>query len=250
MQIPHKILAELGLSPSEIKVYLSMHSGIVRVKDLMKSTSLVRPTVYYAISGLEQRGLVSRITIDDENQWRVEPASRLKSIVSKELEKMTELQSNVDDLAQHMTLTAANSEQPTVSYYEGADAVINIAMESLYCKSKNILSIAPQKNFFHDIDHDLIIRFVEERNKRKIVSRHLWEKPVDPKIMKKHYQKAVVRYLPEVMHGKFETAIFIYDDKTLYVASHKNSYGILVTSQEHANTMSALFEGLWIGSTT
>jgi hypothetical protein len=57
-----------------------------------------------------------------------------------------------------------------------------------------------------------------------------------------------VRILPKIMHGKFHTTIFIYDDKTVYVSSKKQSYCVVITSQEHADTMQAWFEGLWASS--
>jgi hypothetical protein len=57
-----------------------------------------------------------------------------------------------------------------------------------------------------------------------------------------------VKILPEVMQGNFQTTIFLYDDKTLYVSSKKNSYCILITSKEHTETMQAWFDVLWESS--
>ena len=90
---------------------------------------------------------------------------------------------------------------------------------------------------------------MNEPNKRNITTRNLWEKEIDPKIFEEYYQKnAEVKILPKVMEGKFSTTIFLYDNKTLYVSSLKANYAVLITSKEHHETMSALFEGLWSSS--
>jgi len=89
-------------------------------------------------------------------------------------------------------------------------------------------------------------KFVTERNLRKISTRSLWESKIDTKTFTEYYtQPSQIKILPSVMKNKFATTIFLYDDKTLYISSLKNSYCVLITSQEHYNTMSVLFEGLW-----
>ena len=57
MQEPRKQLLDLGLSDSEVTVYLAMVSGVRTARDLIKTTRLKRPTVYYALGCLERRGL-------------------------------------------------------------------------------------------------------------------------------------------------------------------------------------------------
>ena len=60
MQEPRKHLTDLGLSDSEVTVYLAMVSGARTARDLVKVTRLKRPTVYYALGCLERRGLTSK----------------------------------------------------------------------------------------------------------------------------------------------------------------------------------------------
>ena len=250
MNTPHKTLSELGLSPSEIKVYLTMISGVTRVKDITKTTSLVRPTVYYAINGLENIGLVTRITIDEENHWKVSSPSKLSQIVNKKQKHISKLSHDVGGLIDSLKRESPESERPRVSYYQGIDAITGAAMDALYCKSKEILSIAPAQNFFHDADQGIINEFVRERAQRNLKTKHLWEEPLSSEIISAYYKQKDIRILPEVMHGQFDSVIFIYDDKTLYISSKKKSYAVLIKSQEHAQMMRAVFKGLWSTSTT
>ena len=55
-----RILEEIGLANSEIKVYRALlRTGSVRVGELMKEVTLHRSRVYDAINRLIEKGLVS-----------------------------------------------------------------------------------------------------------------------------------------------------------------------------------------------
>jgi hypothetical protein len=144
------------------------------------------------------------------------------------------------------TTASPKDQKPTVAFFEGVDAVKNVIMEMLYCKGKEIHSIVPKENFFWEIGQDFVELFVEERVRRSIKTKNLWEASISKELMKQYYDGlSQVRILPHVMHGHFKTTIFMYDDKTLYVSSKNNSYCVLMTSEEHTETMQACFDGLW-----
>ncbi|OGZ06740.1 MAG: hypothetical protein A3C93_02570 [Candidatus Lloydbacteria bacterium RIFCSPHIGHO2_02_FULL_54_17] len=245
MQEPRKILQKLGLSGSEVDVYLALTSGATRASDIVKTSGLKRPTVYYALGCLERRGLVSKTGLVGDKGFRLESANRLATIA----EEIKEEAATTAVLAQAFAATLVSQkafERPSVAFFEGKDAVKNIVMETLYCRAKSIDIVAPQKNFFWDIGRDFVERYVTLRSGRKIRTRNLWEKPVDPAVLKKYYADlSEVRILPPVMHETFSTTTFLFDDKTLYISSLKNGYCILIASQEHHDTMQAWFNGLW-----
>jgi sugar-specific transcriptional regulator TrmB len=247
MQEPRKHLLDLGLSDSEVTVYLAMVSGARTARDLVKVTRLKRPTVYYALGCLEKRGLTSKNGLSGDKSFTLEPINKLSVIAKEKTLETSKLQKHIEELVPLLTATTTiNGEKPTVAFYEGVDAVKNTIMEMLYCKSKKINSIVPKRNFFWQIGQDFVELFVEERRERGIRTKNLWEESVDSKVLKQYYEDlSQVRILPEIMRGKFSTSIFLYDDKTLYVSSKDNSYCLLVTSKEHTDTMQALFDGLW-----
>ena len=247
MQEPRKHLADLGLSDSEVTVYLAMISGVRTARDLVKVTRLKRPTVYYALGCLEKRGLISKTGLEGDKRFAMEPVEKLSVLAKQKALEISKLQNHIDEMIPALAATSSpSSKKPTVSFYEGVDAVKNAIMSMLYCKSKRINSIAPKSNFFWQVSPDFAELFIEERIRREIKTRNLWEAPVNRELIKRYYEGlSHVRILPEVMHGKFQTSIFIYDDKTLYVSSKNNGYCVLITSKEHTDTMQALFDGLW-----
>lgn len=249
MQQPAAILAQLGLTDSEVKVYLAMCRGLKTARDIIKATRQKRPTVYYALSKLEERGLVRKTGRGGEERFAVEPPERLKTIADRQKAEATKLEKEVAELIPSLATKTAGLEKPHVSFYEGVEAVKNVIMETLYCRDRHIDSIAPNDNFFWQVGQSFADAYVSERVARRIGTRNLWEAIREPKLIKKYYEGlSDIRILPAAMHGKFVTTIFLFDDKALYISSLKNAYALLVTSKEHHDTMQALFDGLWSAS--
>ena len=245
-----KTLLELGLSDSEATLYLAMAAGNNSAHELLKATGLKRPTLYYALGGLERRGLVSKTGIEGEKHFSLTPPAKLATLAEEKVEEATELHKRLTELAKLLATENASNERPSVEYFEGTAAVKATIMDMLYAKKYQINSIVPQDNFFWQHGgREFAGKFVTERKKRGIHTKNLWEQEVDAKTLKDFYDGfSEVRILPKVMKGNFKTSVFLYDDKTLYVSSLKNGYAILITSQEHNATQQAWFDGLWSAS--
>jgi sugar-specific transcriptional regulator TrmB len=250
MQEPRTHLLSLGLSDSEVTTYLAMISGARTARDLGKVTQLKRPTVYYALSCLEKRGLVSKSGLEGDKRFSLEPLERLTTIAEEKARESVKLNENIQALI--ATLATDNSsvnQRPLVSFFEGVEAVQHVIMEILYCHNKEIYSVVPNHNFFWQIGPDFVQTYIEERKSRAIKTKNLWEKPIDSQLIQQYYKGfSEVRILPSVMKGKFATTVFLYDDKTLYISSMQNAYCVLIRSQEHHDTMRAWFDGLWSSS--
>lgn len=246
-----RTLAALGLLPSEIEVYLALLGGARSVRDILRVTRQKRPTVYYALDRLLERGLVSRTGRVGTDWFSAEPADRLRALVQDRERSLKELADDVTAILPALQAKPlARTALPAVSFFEGAEAVKGTIMESLYCRTGRINSVAPRENFFWQVGRAFVVEYIEERARRRIRTRNLWEAPTERLNIKQYYTElSEVRILPSVMRGKFATTTFLYDDKTLYVSSLKNAYALLVRSQEHHDTIQTWFDGLWTSST-
>ncbi|MEK7608611.1 MAG: helix-turn-helix domain-containing protein [Patescibacteria group bacterium] len=242
-------LAKLDLSESEIDVYLAMVEGASSVREIMKITRRKRPTAYYALNALLQRGLVSKTSTNDKGVFRVEPVGSLNGLATKKLREAEHLAEEVKKMAEGIESKPRGEERPQVSFFEGIDAVKMRVMYTLYNRSRLIYSIVPSANSFWQNDDVFSKSYVEERVRRGIRTKNLWEDGSNKDFLKKYYQElSHVRLLPKEMRNVFSTTIFFYDDKTLYISSRKNNYCILVQSEEHFAMMRAIFDSIWANS--
>src|SRR6185436_12670854 len=151
-----------GLSDSETTIYLAMLKGVTRARDLVKATGIKRPTVYYVLSTLEKRGLISKTGLEGEKRFSVEPLTTLERIADEQVRVATELKANIKAILPVLSSTQSEaSEKPVISFYEGKDAVKRVIMDMLYAKSKIICSVAPADNFFWQVGKDFVRLFVE-----------------------------------------------------------------------------------------
>jgi len=246
-----KTLLALGLSVSETNVYMVMLQGCVKVKEIMQRSGMKRPSVYYALSQLEKRGLIGRLQVGEYNRWKVSSFDCLTDMLDKQKRELVELESSLDTFVANINTTLVSPDHSKVTYYEGRDSVERIVFNSLYCHSKHIKSIAPKHNFFFQAGPDYATRYVEERKSRGITTQNLWEELLEPKILQNSYQGvSEIKIMPKIMSGRFKTTIFLYDDKVMYIAPVESGYAVVFQSEDHFEMMSAIFDGIWLGSKT
>ncbi len=246
---PYSLLMRLGLSEAEAQVYLAMMAGCEGVQEIMKTTGQKRPTVYYILQQLADMGLVTKVQGGRGASFRIEPPSRLEVLAQKQLDESRATKLATVDLIPLLEKTSAKKDRPQVAFFEGKQAVQNVIMESLYCRSKTIHSIAPHNNYFWQVGRSFVEKYVEARYDRKIKTFNLWEEPIRKDIYRKYYKNiSNVRILPKNMKGSMATTIFMFDDTVQYISSLESNYCLMVRSSEHYKMMRALFAGLWATS--
>lgn len=238
------ILTKLGLTDAEVDVYLALCGGARRAQDIVRISQRSRPTVYYALSSLENRGLISK-SGRDAVSFQLESPNKLKLMLQAQRGELEGLQSHLEALIPTLD-KSEGKESPLVSFYEGTQAAKILISEALYCKSKHIDTIVPAENFFHELGKDFVREHVSLRNRYKVTTRSLWEREVEAETISQYYTGlSEIRILPEVMRDRFKTTVFLYDETVLYISSLKSSYCLQIRSAEHFAMMQALFDGIW-----
>ena len=238
------ILERAGLSPSERAVYLALLEGASGVKEIMKISSEKRPTVYYALNSLEAKGLVSKTGKDHAGSFQVEPIEKLSVLIEDRIAKEKALLADIGMFAVSY-LKKKQSSKVRVSYFDTVQSIRSAIMYTVYATSKHIRSIVPADNFFAEIGLSFINEYVDEKNARGIKTMALWEDIPNKKILQDKYNGSSIRQLPVSMHGAFKTTVFVYDDRTLYISPQKESFAVLIESEEHARLMRAMFDVVW-----
>ena len=242
-----KILEDIGMSPAEIIVYISLLDGSQSVQEIMKVTSEKRPTIYYSLNSLEKRGLVSKTGKEYGNKFQIESIDNLLELVNRNIRKQNDLLEKTKKLKDFYPKNKIN-DKVLVSHFDNLEAIKTAVFYSLYGKGKTIRTIVPANNFFHQMGKDFIEEYVNEKLKRNIKTKALWEDIPSKSIIKNYYPDSEIKQLPVDIHNNFDTTIFIYDDKTLYIAPKKENYAVLIQSKDHAKMMNSLFENIWSNS--
>ncbi|MDP3792741.1 MAG: helix-turn-helix domain-containing protein [bacterium] len=248
----NKTLENIGLTATEAKIYLAgLDHDSIGVRELVKETSLKRPTIYHVLETLEQKGLVSTKNTGVRLQFIMsEPksfSSFLKSKSEQIQSQLREIEKIIPALEARKGLAVKNKLD--IAHYEGVEGIKTVVDFALYCRSKHWDIIAPEKNFFSEFDSEYARYYISQRINRGITSRSLWEKNPNRRVLtKQEIEQRNPRFLPQIMLGHFKSVLIIFDDKVAIISSVKEKSAILITSKEINDTFSAIFNGLWLAS--
>lgn len=254
----HQLLQDIGLTKTEAQIYLAgLPFPSIDANTLSKQTQIKRPTVYHALETLIQKGLVSKKAAGGKRTFAMIAPEMIQHFLDQKEQQLNKQRSSLNELLPllEQRRQEASAEKVQVMHYEGIEGVKMVVDEALYCRSNHWDIIAPKKNFFSDIDKTYATYFLETRKRRHITARSLWEKtdkqkktPSGKSLTAEALKERNPRYLPEAMHGQFESVIILFDNKVAIISSAKNLSAILIRSEETHKTMSAMFEGLWSAS--
>ncbi len=251
MSDPKKTLRALGLSDAEIACYLALVAqGAQTASELTRRAHGKRPTTYYALRQLVDRGLVHKVGAAGAERFQAEPVEKLLTLLALHRQGIDALEADVRTLLPSLVPERARADgKPSVTFYEGAEAMKQAVMDTLYCRDRHIDSLAPSDNFFWQVGQAFSQPYIDQRVARKITTRHLWEEPLEPEIMLRTYRGlSQVRLLPATMRGRFRTTVFLYDDAVMYISSLASGYALVVRSPEHHELMKGMFDALWEGA--
>ena len=243
-------LRNFGLTNTEISVYLTgLRYASISVSDLVKQTNIKRTTIYHALETLSQKGLCAKKQQVGKQSFTMTDPKNIENLLEEKIDELAKQKKALHELLPLLTQTQEQDSKMSVSHYEGIEGIKLVVEDALYCKSGHWDIIAPIKNFFSEFDKNYAEYFVRTRKNKGLRARSLWEgtkslENLTPEIMRARNP----RILPEIMHDKFKSVICLYDDKVLVISSLKELYAVMIKSKEFFETMSALYEGLWITS--
>lgn len=248
MKTPETFLQGLGLTQTESTIYLAgLSCNGTNAQALAKQTSIKRPTVYYALDTLMQKGLVTKKGVGNRRVYSMTSPENLKIFVDAQISEMQTKKNALNGFVEQLLKQqGAGVPSTSVFHYEGIEGVKMVVEEALYCKSRHWDILAPRKNFFSEFDAEYAKYYLDARKRRKITSRSLWEKvggkqSVSGEVIAERQPK----YLPEVMSGRFQSVLILFDDKVAFISSYKSLSAILIQSDETHQFLLSMFDGLW-----
>lgn len=196
-----KNLQELGLGKNEAKVYLALlEIGTSKVGELSKRTGIYRRTIYDALKGLMEKGLVSYII---KGKKRYFTASNPKILLDLVKEKEKKIKAMLPDL---LSLKREEKEEIKAEIYTGKKALKSLIEEQIECGEFYGIGITEKAwdvlNF--SMPH-LIKKVVKKKTRAKLlVHKKAWN------ILNKiKSDKIKIKILPEEYYGPSSTLIWL-----------------------------------------
>lgn len=250
MQPLIKWLREYGLNPTEVRVYICiLQNPEVKVADLQRLTSIVRTTLYYTLSELKSKGLISEGTQNNVKFYRANDTSvleqELETTVNQKRQQQAELE-NLKPLLSKLRKKRASTQESYVARYEGVEPIKQALEQAFRCHSKRWHIIASRDNFLYHASKAYQQYYLSERRKRGITAKTLWE-PTDefraPSVDEIIYRNP--RLLPEEFRGTFKALVILYDNTTLIIDAYHEKTAHAIHNATSTNLLRRLHETVW-----
>lgn len=245
MEIDTK-LEHIGLTSKEIKAYLALLKlQSANPHQIAKEAKIERTTIYKILDDLTERGLISKSITGKKLSFFAESPEMLKNMLSEQ-------QNIVNQVLPYLSaLQGSKGSRPIIKLYENRDNIRKVLTESLNSREKVRRDFAFVENVVDFFGLRFIHKQIEDRIKKGIHVRSLRRNPKSNKIsekdwyLKKDNKELLreVRYLPASI--EFEPLIIIYDHVVAIMSSQKESYALVVESQEFSQVMKLLFDIAW-----
>ena len=233
-------LGEIGLDEKEQRFYLAaLQLGSATVTDIATRAGISRTNGYDLLQRLERRGLLSQVhesgvrrVIAEDPKVLLETWERTRGILDG---LVPELRSIFD----------GGLRKPRVRYHEGEAGIKRTLWATLECQKGPLCGILSMHELLEVPGKREMKRYIDARVKRDL---HL-------KVLRSHSRETNViwptsvaenrelRYVPTAFD--FGTTMYIYDNTVCYISSKRESYGLVIESEEHAQLHRGMFDAVW-----
>ena len=233
-----ELLENLGLTKSEIKVYLALlELNSASVSIIAEKSNLYRRNVYDSLSKLMKKGLVSFAIVEKKKVFNAADPQHLVEFI--ELRKK-EVQSILPELKEIYKATPLADE---VMVFKGKEGLKTIFENIIKTKADYDKFGAGEK--FKDLLAYYYSRYQELKVENKIHCRAIYsENERHEKFVKEFVGE--VRFLPKAFINPLTT--IIYEWKVAIIIWKENPFGIVINSKEVAESYKYYFELLWTNS--
>jgi sugar-specific transcriptional regulator TrmB len=239
-------LKKLGLSEKESSVYLaSLEMGQGTAQELAQKTGLRRPTVYFTIEQLKKRGLMSQFEKGKKTFFAAESPENLSTLIAAQEKETAAARSVLNVLLPELTgMFDMTGEKPRVRFFEGKEGLKAMQEDFLRTKEKNLVSMYSFSDYHNVFTGEERRAYREKRAKKNIFARGIYTRVEGPLKAGELPPASELRWVPRDTFP-FTSDITVYGNKVAAASLKGRNVGVIIESQEIANTLRAVFELAW-----
>ncbi|MFH1915992.1 MAG: helix-turn-helix domain-containing protein [Nanoarchaeota archaeon] len=230
-----QLLEKAGLSPNESKCYLSLIKlGSASANELSRESGIHRVSVYDALRGLREKGLISQITKENKLLFEAGNPKNIKTIIEKKEQELQEVKELIPTLQIDFDLA---KDRQDIHSFKGLAGIRSILSEMLETQTE-ILDFGAEYKIKEFLPYDYP-KWDKERIRRKIHMRiiaNIKIKPTQIKLTK-------IKYVPQEFISAVST--YIFDGKVALIAWVENPIGIIITHKDVYTSYKNYFSYLW-----
>lgn len=239
-------LKKIGLSENEAKVYLALlELGSSTAQKIAQKAELKRPTTYVQLESLMKRGLVTSFEKNTKTLFRSEDPEHLKQVLEKEKEEQKEKAGALEKILPGLgNLYLSAGERPRVRFFEGIEGLKTIQDEFLKTKEKLVRSVANADDIF-GLFPTQSENYAPRRVQKGIRSKIIYTSSKGDFLGESN--EKMLRESKFVPLDKFSLSgeMAIYGNNISISEFRKKPFGVMIESEEIANSFKAIFDLLW-----
>jgi len=231
-----KFLEEVGLTPIETRVYLSLlENGACRAGEITRYTGIHRRSVYDSIERLIEKGLVSYIKTNNRRYFEAVSPDRL-------LELLKEREDNIKQILPELELLRKLSdEKKEVLFFRGKQAIKTVFDDQIK-EGKEVLIFGDAVNV-NEIVKYYFTHFDKERLEKNIHVKMLFDESARKE---KHLKKIPLSEIRFINKGnKSPVSTNIYSNAISIIIWDENPKATLIREAVLAQSFRSYFEYMW-----
>ena len=242
------LLTQLGLDDKEINTYLaSLELGESQIMPLVKKTGIIRTTLLYVLEKLSEKGLIQTVQHATHRRYAPLPPRGLISLLRQKETRLKEQAESLEAALPELNrLYDTNPFQPTIRVYKGEELRF-VYNEMLELPIKEICYVGNTTNIAQPIGDTFLRNYIRRLASHRIPARAIrirgGEQDDVPEYAGREEVLRQIRYAPE--NFRSPAVIFVYGDHVAVVTTSQESFGVVTTSKEYAESMQSWFDELW-----
>lgn len=244
MSMIEKDIQSLGLNEKEAKVYLaSLELGQATVQKISAKAGIKRPTTYFIIENLMERGLMSSYYQGKKQLFMAEMPERILDLIAKERKELELREEQFKRLLPELqSINNRNKDKPVVKYYEGKDGILTMTSEHI--------KLSKNQTFYNVFSRDIIEKVVlpdelkalrKERVDNKLQAKAIYTREAGDL---DGVENAELIRLP-LKDFPITCDIAFYEDKVRIASFKDRLMGVVIEDKEIAQSFRAVFELAW-----
>ncbi len=234
------ILKECGLSASKSQVYLAaLQVGTGTAQDIAAKAGIPRTTAHEILQQLKNAGLVNFTTKGRTLFFTAEKPTKIQTMLRDRERKI------VSVMPELLSLYKTQGARPSVRVYEGLEGVKTVFEDTLTTSTKKLYGILSMADLYDVPGKDYMKDYVNRRVAAGIVLNVVRseEKEAEETWSTSTTEHRELRYAPRSFI--FPMTVYLYDNKVAIVSTQKETFGMIMESQDFYATLKNFFDIMW-----